>query len=76
MLIVLGGIAEFERSLILERTNEGRAKAKAEGTVFGRKPKLTYHQRQEAIARRNAGEPIVSIARSYNVHHSMISRLA
>ena len=36
MLTVLGGIAEFERSLIM-RTNEGRAKAKAEGIVFGRK---------------------------------------
>ena len=47
----------------------------AQGVVFGRKPKLTHHQRQEAIKRRDAGEPIVSIARSYNVHHSMVSRL-
>ena len=49
--------------------------AKARGVRFGRKPKLTYHQRQEAIARRNAGETVQSIARSYNVHHSMIVRL-
>src|ERR1700716_857527 len=57
MLTVLGGLAEFERELIRQRTGEGRARAKARGTRFGRKPKLTAHQRQEAIARRTAGEP-------------------
>jgi hypothetical protein len=44
MLTVLSGIAEFERDLILQRTNEGRARAKAEGTRFGCKPNLTKHQ--------------------------------
>jgi transposase-like protein len=43
---------------------------------LGRRPKLTPHQRQEAIARRIAGESVTEIARSYNVDHSMISRLA
>jgi IS30 family transposase len=42
---------------------------------LGRRPKLTAHQRREAIARREAGEPIVEIARSYAVAHSTISRL-
>ena len=46
---VLGGIAEFERSLILQRTNEGRARAMAEGIRFGRRPKLTKHQAREAL---------------------------
>src|SRR3954469_3136844 len=45
------------------------------GVRFGRKPKLTAHQRQEAIARRDAGETLVEIARSYNVDPSMVSRL-
>jgi DNA invertase Pin-like site-specific DNA recombinase len=75
ILTVLGGLAEFERELILERTSEGRARAMTQGVVFGRKPKLTHHQRLEAIARRDAGETVASIARSYNVHHSMIVRL-
>ena len=48
MLIVLSGIAEFERDLILQRTNEGRMRAMAEGTRFGCKPKLTKHQAREA----------------------------
>ena len=75
ILTVLAGLAEFERELIVERTGEGRERAMAKGVVFGRKPKLTHHQRLEAIARREAGETVQSIARSYNVHHSMIVRL-
>ncbi|MGO8921350.1 MAG: recombinase family protein [Xanthobacteraceae bacterium] len=76
MLTVLGGLAEFERHLILARTSEGRKRAQARGVKFGRKQKLTAHQRQEAIARREAGEALVEIGRSYNVSHSTISRLA
>jgi DNA invertase Pin-like site-specific DNA recombinase len=75
ILTVLAGLAEFERELIVERTGEGRERAMAKGVVFGRKPKLTAYQRKEAIARREAGETLVSIARSYGVDHSMISRL-
>src|SRR3954453_17529055 len=73
---MLAAIAEFERELIRERTGQGRKRAQANGVRFGRKPKLTAHQRQEAIARRDAGETLVEIARSYNVDQSMISRLA
>src|SRR5438874_9594347 len=75
MLTVLGGLAEFERELIRTRTGEGRERAKARGVVLGRKPKLTAHQRREAIARREAGEVLTEIARSYDVSHSTISRL-
>ena len=76
IVTVLGGLAEFERSLILARTSEGRTRAKARGVKFGRKPSLTPHQQAEALARRAAGEPCVDIARSYAVSHSTISRLA
>jgi DNA invertase Pin-like site-specific DNA recombinase len=41
MLTVLGGISEFERSLIHARTSDGRNRAKAAGVKFGRKPKLS-----------------------------------
>ena len=75
MLTVLGGLAEFERELIRARTAEGRKRAMARGVQFGRKHKLTPHQRQEAIARRAAGEALIDIGRSYNVSHSTISRL-
>jgi DNA invertase Pin-like site-specific DNA recombinase len=76
MLTVLGGLAEFERHLILARTSEGRQRAQQRGVRFGRRPKLTAHQQQEALARRVAGEALVDIARSYAVSHSTISRLA
>jgi DNA invertase Pin-like site-specific DNA recombinase len=75
MLTVLGGLAEFERELIKARTDEGRKRAQARGVRFGRKLKLTLHQRQEALARREAGEALAEIGRSYNVSHSTISRL-
>jgi DNA invertase Pin-like site-specific DNA recombinase len=76
MLTVLGGLAEFERELIKARTDEGRKRAHARGVRFGRKLKLTLHQRQEAMTRREAGEALVEIGRSYNVSHSTISRLS
>src|SRR5215218_7930925 len=76
MLTVLGGLAEFERELIRARTGEGRERAKKRGVKLGRKPKLTPHQRQEALQRRDVdGENHRSIARSYNVSQSTISRL-
>lgn len=76
MLTVLGGLAEFERSLIRARTGEGRARAMREGVRFGRKPKLTVHQRREAVRRRESGETLTAIARTFNVSHSTISRLS
>ena len=65
----LAAIAEFERSLIAERTGEGRKRAMAAGVKFGRKRKLSDYQRKEA------GETLASIAKSYAVDISMISRL-
>ena len=67
--------AEFERDLIRARTGEGRARAKARGVKLDRRPKLTPHQKREAIERRDKGEALVEIARTYNVSHSTISRL-
>jgi DNA invertase Pin-like site-specific DNA recombinase len=76
MLTVLGGLAEFERDLIRTRTGEGRARAVARGQKMGRPPKLTPHQRREAIKRRDrGGESLADIGRSYNVSAATISRL-
>jgi hypothetical protein len=49
MLTVLGGLAEFERHLILSRTAEGRTRAQANGVRFGRKPSLSAYQRPQAL---------------------------
>jgi DNA invertase Pin-like site-specific DNA recombinase len=75
VLAMLGVAAKLERRRIVERTARGRADAKAKGVKFGRKSKLTAHQKQEARKRADAGEPQRSIARSYNVSQATISRL-
>ena len=76
MVTVLGGLAEFERSLIAARTGEGRKRAQERGVRFGRPRKLTAHQRQEVLQRIAAGETQADIARLLNVSPPTISRLA
>src|SRR4051794_19069108 len=76
VLAMLGVAAKLERHRIAERTARGRADAKANGVKFGRKPSLTPHQQREARKRLEAGETQRSVARSYNVSQSTISRLA
>jgi DNA invertase Pin-like site-specific DNA recombinase len=76
VLAMLGVAAKLERRRIAERTARGRADAKAAGVKFGRKPMLTPHQQREARARMEAGETHRSIALTYNVSKTTISRLA
>jgi DNA invertase Pin-like site-specific DNA recombinase len=75
IIAVLGALAEFERSMILARTADGRRRAQARGVQFGRKPKLSQFQIAEALRRRADGEPLADIGRSYGVSHATISRL-
>jgi DNA invertase Pin-like site-specific DNA recombinase len=76
MLTILGGLAEFERELILARTSDGRSRAMAKGVRFGRPPSLTAHQRAEALERLAQGEAQADVARSFAVSQATISRLA
>jgi DNA invertase Pin-like site-specific DNA recombinase len=75
MSSVLGGLAEFDRALIRAPMSEGWKRAKR-SLKPGRRPKLTEHQRCEAIKRRDDGvETLVEIGCSYNVSAATISRL-
>jgi DNA invertase Pin-like site-specific DNA recombinase len=76
MVTILAGLAEFERELILARTSDGRARAKARGVKFGRPSALTVHQRHEALQRLASGEAQADVARTFNVSQATISRLA
>jgi DNA invertase Pin-like site-specific DNA recombinase len=77
MLTVLGGLAEFERELIRARTGEGRVRAKARGVHMGRPPKLTAHQKREALKALADGTATqADLARRFNLSQSTISRLA
>lgn len=75
MVTVLAGLAEFERSLIIARTSEGRAIAKQHGVKMGRPSKLTPHQRAEALEALADGARAVDLAKRYNVSKTLISRL-
>jgi hypothetical protein len=73
---LVGGLAEFERELIRARTGEGRERAVAKGVKMGRRPKLTDHQKREAVKRRDhSEETLAEIGRSYNVSGWTVARL-
>lgn len=71
---ILGALGEFERSLILSRTDEGRKRAQARGVRFGPKPRLTPIQVAEARRRVAEGETPTHLARLFQVSRQTISR--
>ena len=75
MLTILGGLAEFERSLIIARTSEGRARARANGVRFGRPKKLSPIQAAEIVKRKKAGEPLSTLAQLFRVSVSTVARV-
>jgi DNA invertase Pin-like site-specific DNA recombinase len=74
IMTVFGGIAEFERSLILPRTQEGREAALARGVPFGRPSKLRPDQKEVVRDLVKSGQSISAVARTFNVHPATIYR--
>ena len=74
VLTVFAGIAEFERSLIVTRTEEGRRAAPARGVPFGRPPKLWLEQRALARHLIEEGKSVSEVARTFTVHVATIYR--
>jgi putative DNA-invertase from lambdoid prophage Rac len=72
MLAMLAAVAEMERDLIVERTQAGLARAKAEGKTLGRPSKLTQAQRQEVIQGHANRQTISALARLYGVSRSTV----
>jgi DNA invertase Pin-like site-specific DNA recombinase len=72
LLQIMGALAEFERSMILARTSEGRARALERGVKFGRKSKLTPFQKREVLNRVANGESHADLARVFAVNPSTI----
>lgn len=77
MLTMLAAVAEMERDLLVERTQSGLARAKAEGKTLGR-PVLTSEEQRQAIrAQHNDhGISISALARQYNLSRASIMRIA
>nr|WP_216667435.1 recombinase family protein [Herbaspirillum rubrisubalbicans] len=71
---VMGALAEFERSLISERTRAGLAAARAVGKKLGRRPKLSQIQCEEAVALLEQGWSIPKIATQLEVHPRTLER--
>jgi DNA invertase Pin-like site-specific DNA recombinase len=74
-LAFLSALAQDERERINKRANEGRKAAKRAGKKFGRKPKLTEHQRGRVREMIGRGMKLREIAREFNVHHTTISKM-
>ena len=74
VLTVFAGIAEFERSLIIDRTRNGREAAKARGVQFGRRPTLTPGQVDHARELLGAGRTAAETAELLGVHRATLYR--
>ncbi|AKK24603.1 recombinase family protein [Pandoraea oxalativorans] len=74
MLTVLGGVAQFEREMMLERQREGVAKAKAAGRYKGRKP-IAPELRDAVLQLASLGTTKVSIARQLNLGEATVYRI-
>ncbi|MGC5024424.1 recombinase family protein [Tsukamurella sp. DT100] len=72
LLSLLGAVAEFERSLILERQREGIALAKARGVYKGRKAKLTTEQAEALRERLAGGESATKLAGEYGISRQSV----
>jgi putative DNA-invertase from lambdoid prophage Rac len=72
---VLNAVAEFERDLLVERTQAGLSRAKAEGKTLGRPSSLTDDQRRDVERQLRAGVTVSTLAREFNTSRQTIMRL-
>ena len=72
LLTMLSALAEMERDLLVERTQAGLARAKAEGKKLGRKAKTTEVQRQEIRQQLQRGQSVSAVARAYNISRANV----
>lgn len=72
MLTMLSAVAEMERDLLVERTQAGLARAKAEGKRLGRPSKTSEGQRQQITADYAAGVTVSELARRFQVSRASI----
>lgn len=71
---VINAVAQFERDLLIERTQAGLARAKSEGKILGRPPALSHEQQETVRQRLNTGESVSAIARDQKVSRQTIMR--
>jgi len=69
---VINAIAEFERDLLIERTQAGLARAKAEGRALGRPSSLSTEEKAELLELARKGETVSSLARRYKTSRQTV----
>jgi len=73
MVVIVGAIAELERSLIVERVRAGMRRAKLEGRRIGRQP--LNIDREQVVADRKSGMSLTQVARKYGISRASVCRL-
>ena len=72
---IINTVAEFERDLLIERTNAGLQRAREEGKVFGRPSALSSEDQQAVLQRLAQGEAVAALARDYKTTRQTIMRV-
>lgn len=72
---VINAVAKFERDLLIERTQAGLRRAKAQGKKLGRPPALNDQQQEEVVAMRKAGHSLAIVVAKMGVSRSAIQRV-
>jgi len=73
-MAVIAAVAEFERDLLVERTQAGLSRAKAQGKILGRPCALTTEQQEAIRRRRDEGASLGMLAKEFGVSRSSIQR--
>jgi putative DNA-invertase from lambdoid prophage Rac len=74
-MTVIVAVAEFERDLLIERTQSGLKRAKATGKTIGRPPALNDDQRRQVLQERREGSSLAQLAKHYGVSRAAIQRV-
>lgn len=75
MVKLLAAVADFERDLIIERTQAGLARAKAEGKRLGRPPITTQEQQREILNAISYGESISAVSRRHKISRALVHKI-
>lgn len=72
---VINTVAQFERDLLIERTQSGLARAKSQGKILGRPKVLSELQTKQALHQLGEGKTVASIARHFTISRQTIMRI-
>jgi putative DNA-invertase from lambdoid prophage Rac len=72
---VIAAVAEFERDLLIERTQAGLSRAKTAGKALGRPSRLSAEERAAILSKRTTGISLGALAKEYGVSRSAIQRV-